>query len=73
VSRKRPRHFDHAHSSRHRCQARIVGLILNGKKPGDLPVRRLTEFELAINMTTARTLGLTVPARFLALTDQVIE
>jgi len=36
-------------------------------------VRRLTKFELAINMTTARTLGLTVPARFLALTDQVIE
>jgi putative ABC transport system substrate-binding protein len=48
-----------------------VGLILNGQKPADLPVRRLATFELAINMTTAKTLGLTVPANLLALTDKV--
>jgi putative ABC transport system substrate-binding protein len=49
-----------------------TGRILNGTKPADLPVRRLTSFELAINMKTAKTLGLAVPARFLALADKVI-
>ncbi len=49
-----------------------TGLILKGANPADLPVRRLSRFELVLNMSTARTLGLTVPARFLALTDEVI-
>jgi putative ABC transport system substrate-binding protein len=52
---------------------RYTGLVLKGANPGDLPVRRLTNFKLAVNLTTAGSLGITVPASFLALTDQVIE
>ena len=52
---------------------RYVGLILNGANPAELPIRRLTKFQLVINMRTARALGLSVPASFLALTDEVIE
>jgi putative ABC transport system substrate-binding protein len=49
-----------------------TGLILNGANPAELPVRRLSRFELVLNMSTARALGLTVPARLLAIADQVI-
>ena len=50
-----------------------TGMILNGARPADLPVRRLSRFELVVNVTTARTLGLTLPADLLAITDRVIE
>ena len=56
-----------------RHAADMVDKILHGTKPGDVPVEQPTKFEFVLNLTTAKALGLTIPASFLSLADDLME
>jgi putative ABC transport system substrate-binding protein len=65
--------YGEARGEQFRLAAGYIDRILKGEKPANLPVQAPTKFELVINLTTAKALGLTIPASFLSLADELIE
>jgi putative ABC transport system substrate-binding protein len=57
----------------HRQSARLVGRILKGERPAELPIELPTRYELIVNLKAAKAIRLAIPDSFLLLADEVIE